>query len=118
GLRKLVWQIVSADVPKAGVLRGTDELGNKYFENVNELNLRDRWVEYNKYDYDASMVPPGWRQWLNRTSDDVPTEQTYPRPSFHKTWVENQTGTTMAYRPYSTVKPKVESWAPQIQARK
>lgn len=37
---------------KHGTLIATDRAGNKYYENNDELPLRTRWVEYEKYDYD------------------------------------------------------------------
>ena len=52
--------------PKNGRLVGTDELGNKYYENNRYFVGRNRWVDYNqdtwsaKWDYNASQVTPEW----------------------------------------------------------
>ena len=51
---------------KYGRLVGTDELGNKYYENNRYFVGRNRWVDYNqetwsaKWDYNASQVTPEW----------------------------------------------------------
>ncbi len=36
---------------------------------------------------------------------------------FPQPWVENLTGTRGAYRPYNTVKPKIEAWQPKAAPR-
>jgi hypothetical protein len=51
----------------------------------------------------------------------------YPSLRFHlpslsymhalQPWVENLTGTRGAYRPYNTVKPKIEAWQPKVAQR-
>ena len=36
-------------------------LGNKYYEDVGELPLRERWVEYAvSHEYDSTQIEPGW----------------------------------------------------------
>ena len=40
---------------------GTDCLGNKYYEDMNELPLRERWVEFAEpHEYDSTEIEPGW----------------------------------------------------------
>lgn len=56
---------------------GTDEFGNRYFENYNaaqEQPGRQRWVDYAQHDYNASQVPPGWRAWLSHIRELPPTK--------------------------------------------
>ena len=48
---------------KVGSLVGKDRMGNRYFQNKDEVVWgRDRWVEYahGQYPRDASHVPPEW----------------------------------------------------------
>lgn len=80
---------------KTGTLVGTDEYGNKYYEDTSDENInnisgmffedyffleffllftilgRDRWVEFpnNIKERSASQVPPEWHSWLHYTSD-------------------------------------------------
>lgn len=76
---------------KTGTLVGTDEYGNKYYEDKTDGNVnnvsgmcsfcfylsfvsfagRDRWVEFpdNIKERSASAVPPEWHSWLHYTSD-------------------------------------------------
>lgn len=81
---------------------------------------RDRWVDLaNKHSpREASFVPPEWHAWLHRYVDTPPSS-----PDAHKVYAnrayfvfkqhqENLTGTDRAYRPYSTVPPKIQSWDP------
>jgi NADH:ubiquinone oxidoreductase subunit len=36
-------------------------LGNKYYEDMGELPLRERWVEYaESHEYDSTQIEPGW----------------------------------------------------------
>ncbi|TQS39168.1 hypothetical protein Golomagni_00312 [Golovinomyces magnicellulatus] len=37
---------------KAGTMIGVDRYGNKYYENLQELPLRTRWVDYKDYELD------------------------------------------------------------------
>lgn len=60
---------------RVGTLRGTDEFGNRYFENTKYQFARDRWVEYaNLWHYDMSQVPAAWYGWLSHMTDMVPEE--------------------------------------------
>ena len=58
---------------RKGELVGEDELGNKYYENVNYQSGRHRWVEYENienYDYSASSIPREWHGWLHHVDDE------------------------------------------------
>ena len=59
---------------KYGTLIGTDRAGNKFFENLEELPLRTRWVDYAKHDYDAAQIEPGWHAWISYVVDKPPTK--------------------------------------------
>jgi NADH:ubiquinone oxidoreductase subunit len=70
---------------------GTDELGNRYFENMNpaeevpgKFSLgdmyeadeigRQRWIDYSQDDFNASQATPEWHSWLHGIRKDPPTE--------------------------------------------
>ena len=56
---------------------GTDEFGNRYYENYNaheEVPGRQRWVDYAQDDFNASQVPRGWHSWLSHIRLTPPTE--------------------------------------------
>ncbi|XP_036365821.1 NADH dehydrogenase [ubiquinone] 1 alpha subcomplex subunit 12 isoform X1 [Octopus sinensis] len=100
---------------KTGTLIGEDEFGNKYFQNKKYFFGRSRWVIYNKkfnVDYDGSMIPAAWHRWLHYIGDEPPTVS----PPVSKPWMsphlENPSGTCKEYVPYSTTRPKIESWQP------
>merc|ERR1711934_1107462 len=98
-----------------GDLVGEDKYGNKYYENNKYFYGRNRWVIYNEkhnVEYDGSMIPAEWFGWMHYKTDTPPTV----KPPIKYDWMmehePNQSGTDQAYVPYSTTKPKIESWAP------
>lgn len=102
---------------KIGTLVGTDDFGNKYYENPEYFVPRNRWVEFNHekvgLDYNASQIPPEWHRWMTHMTEYPPTIEkpvSYPWMLPH---LENKTGTSDAYMPYSTVKPKIQAWTPK-----
>lgn len=86
------------DELKIGTLVGTDEMGNRYYENnlyfygnilifsyINIFNNyikikylisgRNRWVEYHEsvgLNYDASQIPAEWYGWIHYKTDLLP----------------------------------------------
>lgn len=99
-----------------GTLVGVDKFGNKYFENNEYFHGRNRWVEYSDdvyLDYNASQIPPEWHMWMHYTTDIPPTKQNIPQHRWLAEHTENKTGTNDIYVPYSTTRPKVESWTPR-----
>ncbi|EEH36135.2 NADH-ubiquinone oxidoreductase subunit B17.2 [Paracoccidioides lutzii Pb01] len=101
---------------KAGTLIATDRYGNKYYENMDELPLRTRWVDYKEKEFDASQIDGGWHAWLAYMVDNPPTQdvlmQTGVRPWELSEHRPNMTLSRAAYRPYSTVRPKYSAWTP------
>ena len=81
-------------MPFSGRPVGTDEFGNRYYEN----RRGRRWVIYNGY-AEASRVPPSWHGWLHHTVDVAPTEESYSPREWEQPHVPNMTGTPAAYRP-------------------
>ncbi|KAI1287008.1 putative NADH dehydrogenase [ubiquinone] 1 alpha subcomplex subunit 12 [Halotydeus destructor] len=117
GVFGLLGKIFRMDSPfKYGELVGVDKYGNKYYKNDAYFVGRNRWVEYNDksfLDYDASMVPAEWHNWLHYICDDTPTEN----PRVNHKWMidfkENLSGSSMQYVPYSTTPRKIEPWVPK-----
>ena len=60
-----------------GDLKGTDSMGNQYYENLARLPGRQRFVIYAGWGkgYDPSQVPPEWHHWLHNTTDRTPVER-------------------------------------------
>ncbi|KAE8748373.1 hypothetical protein FOCC_FOCC005009, partial [Frankliniella occidentalis] len=116
GWKESLLKLCYYDDLKIGCLVGTDQFGNKYYENNNYFFGRNRWVEYNLavgYDYDASMVPPEWFGWLHYRTDYRPCEDpTRPSYSWQKPHIMNQSGTPYEYVPYDTTLPKIQAWVP------
>ncbi|TFL05548.1 NDUFA12-domain-containing protein [Pterulicium gracile] len=123
GLKEWWRQMQYIGDAKSGRLVGTDQLGNRYYENYNgeeEVPGRHRWVDYAQHDYNGSQVPPGWHAWITHMRQLPPHEdpivQKYT-PAWQSPYVENLTGTRGAYRPYNTTKPKVYGWEPKTADR-
>ncbi|KAM3589625.1 hypothetical protein VKS41_000483 [Umbelopsis sp. WA50703] len=102
---------------KYGALIGTDSVGNKYFENNDEIYGRERWVEYASNDPDPAQITPDWHMWLNKFVQEPPTEMNIEPKKFFGEPTPNFTGTRNAYVPYNTVRPKYNAWEPQVKSR-
>ncbi|KAN0064134.1 hypothetical protein ACQY0O_003301 [Thecaphora frezii] len=60
---------------KAGRLVGTDRNGNRYYENLEEVPGRHRWVDYHAdNEFSASQIDPLWHAWIHHIRKDPPTE--------------------------------------------
>ena len=79
---------------------GSDELGNRYFEDrlAPRHGRRKRWVLYRQAD-EASLVPPGWNAWLHHNRAEPPSSQPLAAQRWEKPHQPNLTGTSAAYRP-------------------
>lgn len=111
-LKKLYYQ----DDLKIGTLVGEDAHGNKYFENPYYFVPRNRWVEFNPkkgLNYDASQIPPEWHRWMTHMTEYPPTVEKPVNYEWMLPHMENQTGTSDAYMPHNTVKPKITAWTPK-----
>jgi len=108
---------------KFGEEVGRDQFGNRYFQNYNaeeEVPGRHRWVDYVQHDNNATQVPPEWHSWLVHIRKDPPTKDPIMQavtPPWKSPHIENLTGTPGAYRPYNTVAPKINTWAPETRSR-
>ncbi len=104
-----------------GELVGTDEQGNRYFQDkrITPGPRRKRWVIYNG-EAEASRVPPDWHGWLHYTTDTPPPAGGLPRKPWQRDHLPNLTGTPNAYHPPGSAvatserkpKPHYEAWRP------
>ncbi|CRK28716.1 hypothetical protein BN1708_004699 [Verticillium longisporum] len=98
GIKDYFRQMLYIGDTKAGRLVGTDRAGNKFYEDMDELPLRTRWVDYKKHAEDP-LIRAGLRKF----------EKPHPIP--------NYTATRGAFVTYNTTKPKVRTWEPKAIAR-
>ncbi|KAJ4389326.1 hypothetical protein N0V93_006792 [Gnomoniopsis smithogilvyi] len=121
GLKEYWHQLQYIGDTKAGTLIGTDKFGNKFYENMaDELPLRTRWVDYKVHDFDPAQIEPLWHAWISYAVDTPPTLD--PIAKTARSWakpyhIPNYTGTRAAYKPYNTVKPKIDAWEPFAKQR-
>jgi len=84
---------------------GSDDMGNRYFEQskgTGPIDKPRRWVIYKDL-AEASFIPPGWHGWMHYTTDAPPTDtHEAPRP-WEQSHRPNMTGTSQAYRPAGSV---------------
>eukprot|EP00300_Choanocystis_sp_HF-7_P036121 c5128_g1_i1.p1 GENE.c5128_g1_i1~~c5128_g1_i1.p1 ORF type:complete len:185 (+),score=30.09 c5128_g1_i1:30-557(+) len=99
GVRGLTRKMMLMNELRFGSLKGRDQFGNTYFENVYYPFGRDRWVEPSESatSFDASIVPPEWHRWLHHMADDTPLENPPVMPKFRVEHEQNKTGTQEAY---------------------
>ncbi|KAJ6539011.1 NDUFA12-domain-containing protein [Mycena capillaripes] len=123
GFRAFWRQLQYISDAKSGRLVGTDQFGNKYFENYNaeeEVPGRHRWVDFAQQHYNASQVPPEWHSWISHIRKDPPNEDARmvaSRQPWQQPWTENLTGTRGAYKSYNTVASKINAWEPKSTPR-
>lgn len=79
GVGGLVKQLYMVGDIKFGVLKGTDAMGNKYYEDLDLPYGQHRWIEYKDcHNFDATMIQPDWHGWLHHMYDEVPGEAAAP----------------------------------------
>ena len=70
-------------------LVGTDEFGNRYYEDFNHHNKNTRrWIEYadyNKWLLTPKKIAPAWHGWLHYTYDDPPKVSYNQNKPYRKT---------------------------------
>lgn len=84
-----------------GRLVGSDEEGNRYYEERGRTRgwlRKRRWVVYKGAD-EATRVPPDWHRWLHHTAKEPPTETPLPHQPWERPHQPNLTGTPQTYRP-------------------
>ncbi len=96
------WGTLFTLMRRKAKLIGTDEQGNRYFEETGKPSFADgryrRWVVYHGV-AEASRVPPDWHGWLHHTFASPPEKGRLPRQKFEKDHLPNMTGTPLAYHP-------------------
>lgn len=125
GWKRYAKQMNSIGDARAGILVGTDDYGNEFYvsDDPVDIHLRTRWVEYKETKFwDVSQIEPGWHYWLGYGTDTLPTkvqgdEKTVRAYEIAPVHSVNLTGTTGAYVPYNTAKPKFQAWEPQVAER-
>ncbi|KAH3892487.1 probable NADH dehydrogenase [ubiquinone] 1 alpha subcomplex subunit 12 [Dreissena polymorpha] len=118
GLKAAFLTLYKTDGLKMGEHKGTDQFGNRYYENKKFFIGRSRWVEFTDgvgVDYDASMIPPEWRSWLQYSRDETPVDKTVAPKKWHGPHIDNRSGMADQYVPYSTTRPKIQAWTPPRQ---
>eukprot|EP00483_Globobulimina_turgida_P000166 UN00166 len=97
-----------------GTLRGIDEFGNEYYENLDNAFGRHRWVNFAEIRRENShgpTIPPGWFGWMHHARNTTPADPGFPKPP---KWVllhaENFTGTDKAYLPTNYGQNTSQAW--------
>ncbi|MEM8617819.1 MAG: NADH:ubiquinone oxidoreductase subunit NDUFA12 [Pseudomonadota bacterium] len=93
------------DVKRRSTLVGTDDYGNRYFEDRKPSveGRKRRYVIY-KGLAEPSKVPAEWHGWLHHTLDTPPSEAPLKRRAWETDHKPNMTGTMFAYRPKGSLK--------------
>jgi NADH:ubiquinone oxidoreductase subunit len=88
------------DIKRRSDYVGTDDYGNKYYEDrkVSIERRNRRYVVY-KGLAEPSKVPAEWHGWLHYTLDEPPTQKPLDRRAWETDHKPNMTGTLFAYRP-------------------
>ena len=92
-----------------GKLVGEDSGGNKYYKSKND----ERWVVYQD-NIEASKITSEWFLWMHQTINEIHNKQK-KKQLWQKEHLENQTGTSNAYKPnqiskLNNLKKKYETW--------
>ncbi|KAK5742631.1 hypothetical protein LTR17_003162 [Elasticomyces elasticus] len=122
GLKEYGHQMQYMGDTKRGTFIAKDSYGNKFYENLEEeLPLRTRWVDYHDKEFDPSQIEPGWHAWMSYMVDKPPSEDKLLQRGV-RVWEGGMhrpllTMTRSAYKPYSTVKNKVNPWKPVAAPR-
>ena len=92
-----------------GKLIGSDEYGNKYYEN----KKGKRWVIYAN-EIDASKIPVEWYSWIHFMPNKIENIHKLEKHDWQKPHQPNLTGTDSAYYPNKNNKDatekKYKSW--------
>lgn len=105
-------------------LIGTDEQGNRYFEEAGRTGPDGRARRFVIYHgvAEASRVTPDWHGWLHHTFDEPPTTAPLKRRAFEKDHRPNMTGTPLAHHPPGSlvrnaggVAADYEAWTPEAE---
>eukprot|EP01117_Protostelium_nocturnum_P004137 TRINITY_DN15436_c0_g1_i1.p1 TRINITY_DN15436_c0_g1~~TRINITY_DN15436_c0_g1_i1.p1 ORF type:complete len:165 (-),score=19.23 TRINITY_DN15436_c0_g1_i1:54-548(-) len=123
GTKKFLYNYYMYSDAKVGRLVGTDANGVKYFENIDDVLGKTRWMENPKgYKFDVTTISPEWHAWAHYVND-IPGHKVLQ--GYSSKWVVpreiNQTGTSKAYSPpgyilnkaYKKPQTNFEEWTPK-----
>lgn len=98
------------DIKRRGNYVGTDEYGNRYFEE-RKPSLEGRKRRYVMYKglAEPSKVPADWHGWLHHIVQDPPTKNPLPRKEWETDHKPNMTGTPYATKPKGSLSTYGES---------
>jgi len=101
GIKEYLKKLYYYSEVKSGKFVGTDQWGNKYFENLDYMFGKDRWVEPNiKVGIEATNIPPEWHSWIHHETDLTGPEIIEKfAPKYKEMHTPNLTGTEKAYLP-------------------
>ena len=91
--RPFKWTHEKGGYEEVAPLVGTDEFGNRYYEDFTHTNKNTRrWVEFadsGKWYITPKKVAPGWHGWLHYQYDDPPKKDNFVQPFWrpHRTVV-------------------------------
>lgn len=99
-------------VGRRGRAVGSDEFGNRYFEDRSDSNAYDkgrkrRYVLYKGY-ADASKIPPDWHGWMHYVYDTPPSQEPLPRQVWEQPHLPNMSGTPYAQFPKGSLYAEAE----------
>lgn len=60
-------------------------MGNKFYEDLNEIPGRHRWVDYARDDFNTAQLEPVWHSWLHHIRQLPPNKDPIVEAS-HRTW--------------------------------
>eukprot|EP00341_Mesodinium_pulex_P010219 CAMPEP_0116903566 /NCGR_PEP_ID=MMETSP0467-20121206/10823_1 /TAXON_ID=283647 /ORGANISM="Mesodinium pulex, Strain SPMC105" /LENGTH=185 /DNA_ID=CAMNT_0004577891 /DNA_START=31 /DNA_END=585 /DNA_ORIENTATION=+ len=117
GLKNAVIQLYTVGDIKFGVLKGSDMMGNKYYEDLDLPYGQHRWVEYaDIHNFDATMIPPEWHGWMHHMYDETPLEG--PKNPKHPRTIHS--GSSAKYNTHvydSKIKPTLQVNKTQFRQR-
>ena len=87
----------------SGKLIGSDEYGNKYYQN----KRGKRWVIYAN-EVDASKIPVEWYSWIHFMPNKIENKHKLEKYDWQKPHKPNATGTEAAYYPNKNKKDAIE----------
>ncbi|KJS39338.1 MAG: NADH dehydrogenase [Hyphomonas sp. BRH_c22] len=90
----------SFDIKRRSGHVGTDEYGNRYFED-RKASIEGRHRRYVMYKglAEPSKVPADWHGWLHHTVNEPPTHMPLERRDWETDHTPNMTGTPYATKP-------------------
>ena len=91
-----------------GNLVGTDEMGNKYYQDKNNK----RWVIY-KDEIEATKIPQEWYSWMHHMNNKIENTRKLNKYNWQKEHSQNLTGIKKAYNPSknkNASKKKYTTW--------